>query len=158
MSACTFFGDCDCSESVQSKLQTVLVELIEYCGVDQFYVGQQNAFDAMVLDILQKLASEYPYIRYDVVYEKLPGKYEQVKTSPIIFPDGLKNTPSQFALSQLNEWMLQKANYVVTYVTHSWDDTAQYGEKAAHQGKIVLNLAQKSPVKHNTRSARYCGK
>jgi uncharacterized phage-like protein YoqJ len=158
MSACTFFGYCDCSESVQSKLRTVLVELIEYCGVNQFYVGQQGTFDAMVLDILQKLASEYPYIRYDVVSEKLPSKYEQLETFPIIFPDELENVPSQFAISRRNDWMLQQADYVVTYAAHSWDNAAQYGEKAAHLGKIVLNLAQKSPVKNKTRTNRFCSR
>ena len=37
--------------------------------------------------------------------------------------------------------MLQRADFVVTYVTHSWGGAAQFAEAAEKQGKAVYNLA-----------------
>lgn len=48
MPICTFFGHRDCPASVMPKLRTVLVDLIEHHGVEQFYVGRQGNFDTMV--------------------------------------------------------------------------------------------------------------
>ena len=53
----------------------------------------------------------------------------------------MEDVPPRFAISRRNEWMLQRADMVVMYVTHSWGGAAQYAKKAGKQGKIVLNLA-----------------
>ncbi len=77
MSVCTFFGHRDCPAAVRPKLRAVLAELIEQYGVEQFYVGRQGAFDAMVRSVLRELAEEYPGISYAVVLERLPGPRDE---------------------------------------------------------------------------------
>lgn len=139
---CTFFGHRDCPASVMPKLRTVLVDLIEHHGVEQFYVGRQGNFDTMVRAVLRELAKTYPQIRYAVVFEQLPKRRVDVRCfSDAIFPEGMEDVPLRFAISRRNEWMLRRADMVVTYVTHSWGGAAQYAKKAGKQGKIVLNLA-----------------
>lgn len=139
---CTFFGHRDCPASVMPKLRTVLVDLIEHHGVEQFYVGRQGNFDTMVRAVLRELAKTYPQIRYAVVLEQLPKLRGDARCFfDAIFPEGMEDVPPRFAISRRNEWMLRRADMVVTYVTHSWGGAAQYAKKAGKQGKIVLNLA-----------------
>lgn len=148
MSVCTFFGHRDCPAAVRPKLRAVLAELIEQYGVEQFYVGRQGAFDAMVRSVLRELAEEYPGISYAVVLERLPGPRDEAVRdfSDTIFPGGLETAPPRFAISRRNEWMLRRADFVVTYVTRPWGGAAQFAEKARRQGKTVRNLAQKCPA------------
>lgn len=148
MSACTFFGHRDCPAAVRPKLRAVLAELIEQYGVEQFYAGRQGAFDAMVRSVLRELAEEYPGISYAVVLERLPGPRDEAVRdfSDTIFPGGLETAPPRFAISRRNEWMLRRADFVVTYVTRPWGGAAQFAEKARRQGKTVRNLAQKCPA------------
>lgn len=122
---CTFFGHRDCPASVMPKLRTVLVDLIEHHGVEQFYVGRQGNFDTMVRAVLRELAKTYPQIRYAVVFEQLPKRRVDVRCfSDAIFPEGMEDVPLRFAISRRNEWMLRRADMVVTYVTHSWGGAA----------------------------------
>lgn len=120
-----------------------MAELIEHRGVDTFYVGRQGDFDGIVLSVLRELADVYPHISYNVVLERLPGKRDDpaLDLSLTMFPEGLEFAPPRFAISWRNEWMLKRADYVVTYVTHGWGGAAQFAEKAKRQGKAVIDLA-----------------
>ena len=46
-----------------------------------------------------------------------------------------------FSIAPGNNWMLQQADFVVVYVTHTWGGAAKFAGKAEKQGKIVINLA-----------------
>ena len=37
--------------------------------------------------------------------------------------------------------MLQQADYVVTYITHSWGGAAQFAKMAERYGKNMINTA-----------------
>ena len=143
MSACTFFGHRDCPASIKPKLRAVVEELIVRYGVDRFYVGRHGTFDAMARAVLREVTEVYPHISCAVVLERLPGPRDKAvwDFSDSIFPEGLKTVPPRFALSRRNEWMLNQADFVVTYITHNWGGAAQYAEKAQLQGKRALNLA-----------------
>lgn len=61
MAVCTFFGHRDCPEEIRPKLRETLVRFIEDYGVDQFYVGNQGAFDRIAREVLCRLKKESPY-------------------------------------------------------------------------------------------------
>lgn len=138
MSVCTFFGHRDCPDSVRGKLREVVERLICEEGVDVFYVGSQGHFDAMVLGVLRELGREYPHIRYGVVLAYLPRGGVEPEA---MYPEGLESVPPRYAIARRNDWMLKQADYVVTYITHSWGGAARYGEKARKQKKRILPLA-----------------
>ncbi|MBU5433385.1 hypothetical protein [Intestinimonas sp. MSJ-38] len=120
MAACTFFGHQDAPASVMPRLRSVLVELIQQRGVDQFYVGRQGDFDAMVRRVLVELAEIYPHISYAVVLERLPTQRDAWNPLPCdhtLFPEGLETVPPRFAIHHRNEWMLGHSDFVVTYIT-----------------------------------------
>ena len=140
MPSCTFFGHRDCPDSIRPKLRSVLINLIENQQADTFYVGRQGSFDALVYATLRELAAEYPHIRYAAVLERLSGKNTDDFTETL-FPGAMENLPPRFAIDRRNNWMLQQAEFVVVYVTHTWGGAAQFAGKAEKQGKTVINLA-----------------
>ena len=118
----------------------MLVDLIENQQADTFYVGRQGSFDALVYATLRELAAEYPHIRYAAVLERLSGKNTDDFTETL-FPGAMENVPPRFAIDRRNNWMLQQADFVVVYVTHTWGGAAKFAGKAEKQGKTVINLA-----------------
>lgn len=141
MPACTFFGHRDCPESVRPKIKATLVNIIEEYGVDMFYVGNQGRFDALVRAELRKLKEEYPHIQYAVVLAYMPGKPSEYEDySDTLLPEGIESVHPRYAISWRNNWMLQQADYVVAYVSHSWGGAAQYVQKAQKRKKYVRNL------------------
>ena len=141
MSACTFFGHRDCPRASKAKLREVLIDLIENHNVDMFYVGHQGAFDALVGGVLQELAQEYPHVQYAVVLAYMPSESSGlVDYSDTMLPEGIELVHPRYAISWRNNWMLQKADFVVAYVGHSWGSAAQYVQKAVRSGKTIINL------------------
>lgn len=145
MSGCTFFGHRDCPSSIKPKLREVLIDLIENRRVDMFYVGNKGTFDAMVRLVLRELAQQYPQINYGVVLERMPRKQNESETtdySDTMLPEGIEEVPPRFAISWRNKWMLQRSDYVVTYITHSWGGAVHFAEMAERQGKITIKLVE----------------
>ena len=144
MSVCTFFGHSDCPSTVAPKLRSVLIELIENHGVDVFYVGNQGSFDHMVRSALKVLAEIYPHIRYAVVLAYIPRKRDALTDfnyKNTLLPEGIEAVHPRFAISWRNKWMIRQADYVVTYITHSWGGAAQFADLAEKQRKVIINLA-----------------
>ena len=142
MSVCTFFGHSTCPVSIRPALRDSIVELIENKGVSMFYVGDRGEFDRMVLSVLRELKSEYD-IDYAIVLAYLPEKHGAADTrdfSDALFPEGIEKVPKRFAIAWRNRWMLQRSDYVITYVRHSWGGAAQFAELAQRQKKTVLAL------------------
>lgn len=135
-----FFGHRDCPASIRPKLQETLVRLIEQEGVTVFYVGHQGDFDYMVQSLLGELAVQYDHISYAIVLSGFPGK-NIGSSQKTLLPEGIETVPRRFAIVWRNRWMLERAQYVVTYVTHNWGGAARFAAEAHRQGKIVYNLA-----------------
>ena len=82
----------------------------------------------------------YPKIEYTVVLAYMPqGAIEYVDYTDTMLPERIEHVPKRFAISWRNNWMLNHADYVVTYITHSWGGAAQFARKAARQGKVIYN-------------------
>ena len=109
-----------------------------------FYVGNQGCFDFMVKKILKELKFDYSNINYAVVLAYMPCKraeFNYKDYDDTLYPEGLENTPLKYAISKRNRWMIEKSDYVVTYVTRAVGGAVQFKELAEKKGKIVINLA-----------------
>lgn len=143
MSVCVFFGHRDCPDTIRTKLRNILIDLITNHDVDMFYVGNQGQFDAMVRGVLRELQEAYPQIHYTVVLAYMPRENRNQNANfDTMLPEGIESVHPRYAISWRNNWMLRQADYVVTYITHSWGGAAQYVAKAKRQGKIVRNLSE----------------
>lgn len=152
--ACTFFGHRDCPETIKPKIRTAVINLIENHGVTMFYVGNQGNFDRMVRSVLKEVITAYPGIGYAVVLAYMPSaKVANLSEdfSDTMLPEGIEKVPKRFAIPWRNKWMIEHADYVVTYVTRSCGGAAQYANIAYKEGKILRELShseqKREPIK-----------
>ena len=142
---CTFFGHRQCPIAIRPALKCCLEDLFIHHDVTVFYVGNQGAFDSIVRSALRELAEQYTNITYAVVLAYLPleqkddlAQYQDYTDT--MYPEGIETVLRRFAIDWRNRWMLKQADYVVTYITHSWGGAAKFAEKAVKSGKRVINL------------------
>lgn len=119
--------------------------MIEHQEVNVFYVGNQGSFDNMVHSVLCELSQQYSHITYAVVLAYLPpaskGELSQSQDyTDTMYPEGIETVPKRFAIDWRNRWMLKQADYVVTYITHSWGGAAKFAEMAERSGKQIVNI------------------
>ena len=139
---CTFFGHKDTPKEIEPTLRSTLIDLIENKNVTVFYVGNNGNFDTMVRRQLEDLSHTYP-ITYSVVLAYLPTKKSEYDDyTNTILPEGIETAPKRFAISWRNKWMIEQADIVVTYVTHSFGGAAQFKEMAQKQGKTLSELIE----------------
>lgn len=103
-------------------------------GVDMFYVGDNGRFDAQVRSVLSELG-----LRYGVVLSYL-SKGAGAGFDDTMFPEGLELVHPRYAIERRNLWMLERSDYVVTYVHHSWGGAAKFAALAERQGKRMIRL------------------
>ena len=137
----TFFGHRDTSEAIAQSLEHTLTQLIADHPSIHFYLGNQGNFDALVYRTLAKLSCTHPRIRIRVVLAYMPTlrDFENMNT---IFPDGLEKVPPKYAIYKRNEWMLHKADLVITHVISPAGGAARFKEKAEKMGKPVINITK----------------
>ena len=140
---CTFFGHRDTPRKIEPLLRAALEQLIVSKQATVFYVGHNGNFDAMTRRLLVELKAKYPQIQYEVVLAYMPGQKNKPETdySHTVYPEGLENVLPKFAIQKRNEWMLDRADIVLTYVTCSFGGAAQFKKLAEKKGKKVINLA-----------------
>lgn len=141
MSACTFFGHRDCPNNIQDKLSAEIEQLITGYGVNTFYVGTQGAFDRLAYTALCDIRKRYDIKVYRVLaYMPKPG---DTNTADTILPEGLENSHPHYAIVKRNEWMLNRCEYVIAYVTHISGGSYKFVKAAEKKGKTVINLSYK---------------
>ena len=139
---CTFFGHKDTPKEIEPTIRTTLVDLIENHGATEFYVGNNGNFDTMVRRQLENLSQTYP-ITYNVVLAYLTTKKSEYDDyTNTIYPEGIEAVPKRFAISYRNKWMIQQADAVVTYVTHTYGGAWQFKAMAERQEKTVIELSE----------------
>ena len=145
MSTCTFFGHRDTPNEIEPILFSVLKDLIENHNVKSFYVGNQGNFDIMVRRNLKKLKLDYPHIDYAVVLAYLPTQKQKTDLdyTDTLIPDELETVHPKYAIAKRNQWMLDEADYVVTYVKVDFGGAAKFKRIAERKGKVVINLEEK---------------
>lgn len=134
---CTFFGHSDTPLDIRDKLKATLIDLIENCSVDLFYVGDKGNFDRLVLSVLRELSAVYP-IRYYVVLAYLP---KEKSDYPTLFPEGIETAPKRFAIDFRNRFMVRQSDIVVAYVNRDFGGAAKFVDIARKMGKSIINLS-----------------
>ena len=141
MSVCTFFGHRECYGLNAHTLQNAIEELI-HIGVDIFYIGHQGQFDAMVLGCLTELKKIYQHISFAVVLAYLPTNRPEYDLygNCSMYPEGLEKGPPKFAIERRNNWLIDHADYCITYITHTWGGAFKFVQRAKRRGLTVINL------------------
>ena len=138
---CTFFGHRDTPPAIKPVLRQVMLDLIEQKGVDLFYVGNQGNFDTMTQSILTEFEQSYA-IRHFIVLAYLTEKDSLPCIADTVLPDGIETVPPRFAIEYRNKWMLDRSDYVITYVCRSFGGAAKFKTLAEKKNKTVIELSQ----------------
>lgn len=139
MGACTFFGHRDCPSSIKGKLHKEIERLICNHGVDTFYVGTQGSFDRMAYAALVELRQRYSHIKVYRVLAYMP-KPDDADTADTIVPEGIENAHPRYAIVHRNNWMIDRSDYVICYVTHPTGGAYQAVKKSKSKRKTVIGL------------------
>ncbi len=140
MYTCTFFGHRNPPENIKGDIEKEIIKLIKNEKVSRFLVGNNGVYDSTVASVLEKLSSEYD-IKYYVVLAYLPRDNYAPKNS--ILPEGFEKFPPKYAIDRRNEYMLNKSDFVICYVTHYLGGAGKFMDKAIKKNKKVINIANK---------------
>ncbi len=140
MYGCCFIGHKVFSAEIKRPLASILEELIKDKMVTRFYVGTQGKFDQVVYEVLCELEKQYPiqiYVVLAYLNRDLDVYYDGKKT---IYPDELTKTPLRYAIRKRNSFMIDKADYLVSYINTPY--TNAYGNvlEAIRKKKKIINL------------------
>lgn len=133
--------------NVEEDLEQVILKLFYDYDYITFYVGDQGVFDYYAREIIKKLRKKNN-LPCELVYvapylPSVAGKDEYFDDT--IFPP-LENVPKRFCIARRNNWMVEQADVLVSYVIHDWGGAWNTLDYAMHRLKThgkpkVINLS-----------------
>ena len=126
--------------SLTEKLTFEIEKLIK-CGAKEFLLGGYGSYDILCAKTVKKLKLKYPDIKSVLVIPYIDRPYDKDLYDFSEYPP-IENTPKRFAISKRNEYMVQKSDAIVAYVTHNYGGAAttySYAQKRKHITCINLN-------------------
>ncbi len=142
----TFAGHSETIITPQLKniIKLTIKQNIKYKNTT-FYCGGYGNFDYTVATILNEFKKEFPNIKIVLVTPYITGnRLELAKESrlydSIVYPD-LEKIPLRFAITKRNEYMIDCADLLITYVEHNWGGAYNMLMLAKKKNKLIINLA-----------------
>ncbi|MBQ8689253.1 MAG: hypothetical protein IJ515_02700 [Clostridia bacterium] len=144
----TFCGHAHFSESEECE-QRILAFLAEKVGdrPADMYLGGYGAFDGFAYECCKKYKQTHPKVSLvfvtpylTVEYQKNHLDYQKTRYDAIIYPE-IESKPKRYAIAYRNKYMVEKADYVIAYVTHDCGGAYTTYKYAKRKGKAILNLA-----------------
>ena len=144
---CAFFGhrDTPMTDRIEKDLTDVIRKLI-FQGVDEFWLGEQGAFDYMSRLVLKNLKKEYRWIAICIFPTRLPSKAKMKwldeQKYEIIYPEEVAKAPFKVALLRRNQYMVKYADNIVCYITREHGGAYKAVKQAQKMYKNIINLAE----------------
>ena len=136
-----------CDGKIKEKLLQHITTLIEEENVKDFWVGSYGDFDEYSASILIELKQTYTDMRIELVTPYLREKISANNAyyshfNCVIVADIPENTPHKYRILKTNEYMVNKSDYIICYVEHSWGGAAKTFEYAKRKKHIrIINIA-----------------
>lgn len=146
----TFIGHANLCITHQLKEQICHTLETKICPHNTtFYCGGYGAFDNICAHIVNELKVAHPHIRAVFVspyrnQARLQTAKESGLYDDILFA-GVEKAPYHIAIIKRNEYMVDKADFIVVYVDHAWGGAYRTFLYAQKQKKCMINLAEKQP-------------
>lgn len=134
------------TEELDRELLTILEEKIGDVPAD-LYLGGYGDFDRFAYDCCRKYKETHPNVSLVYVTPYLTAKYqrnhleyEKTRYDAILYPD-IEKIPPRLAIVYRNRYMVEMADLVVAYVSHSSGGAYATYQHAQKKGKVIYNLA-----------------
>lgn len=136
----TFCGHSSVSNAsiVASALASAIEELIAE-GADNFYLGGYGEFDLIAARVVREAKASHLEIRSTLVIPYIDRDFDPSLYDASVYPP-LEAVPLRFAISKRNEWMIDKADVVVSGVTHEWGGAAKTLKYAQRKKKRIIHV------------------
>lgn len=141
MYSAVFIGHNECYDISAKQLERTIIECIDK-GVTVFLNGGQGGFDRMSAVTVHKLKKIYPNIKNVLVIPYLNFKIFNDKIfDEIIYPDGFEKYYFKAAIIEKNKYMVDKSQFAICYINHSWGGAYKTYEYALKKQLIICNLS-----------------
>ena len=146
----SFFGHSSFNktEAHEQKLLSFLEEKVGDFPAD-FYLGGYGAFDDFAFKCCQKYKNEHPSVSLIFITPYITVEYQQnhlkdqkEKYDFIIYPE-IEQKPLKFAIFYRNRWMVDKADFIICCIDHSWGGAFKAYQYAKQKKKSIFNISEK---------------
>ena len=137
--------------SKKEEHERVILEFLKEKTGDrasEIYLGGMGSFDEFAYECCKKCKKSNPKIQLFFItpylsedYQRSHLKYAERKYDGVIYPE-IENKPIRFAISYRNKWMVEKCDYLISYVNHDWGGAYKTYQYAKRKGKFILNLGR----------------
>lgn len=136
----TFCGHSQVSDSaaVAAALKIIISDLIAE-GANEFYLGGYGEFDSMAARAVRDAKAEHPEITSTLVIPYMDREFNDDCYDGSVYPP-LESVPRKFAISKRNEWMIDQADVVVSYVKYGWGGAATTLKYAERKKKRIISV------------------
>ena len=143
MYSCVFFGHRRYNYTEHKEMiKKAIVGLIREHNVTHFFSGNRGAFDYICVKILNDLKNDYRDLHITRVFSYIPQK--AVYTENFHFDDTLylleRAVSPRYAIIETNKKMVEKADYILSGVTHDWGGAAMAIAYARKKHKPIVDL------------------
>lgn len=128
MHICCFTGHRDAPEKIAPVLMEAIEQHIAEHGVTEFLVGSYENFDRLAFFALVKAKKRHPNNLLYLLLVNLPkpGKVENLECfDGTLYFEGIERVPSRLAIVEMNRRMLEKSDYLISYVARDWGGAAR---------------------------------
>ena len=142
-------GHREADEQLLPRLGLTIERLIAEENVRYFYVGGYGGFDRIAAAAVKHAKQKYPDITLMLVLPYHPAD-RPVDTPDgfdgTYYPDGLENTPRQYAIVRTNRIMVDTCDLLVSYVRHGASNSRnllEYAQRREKKGLIqIINIGE----------------
>ena len=143
----TFFGHSHFRGTAEhkEKIFAFLEKNVGECCVS-FYLGGYGEFDEFAYECCKQYKEKHkhvslifitPYIT--VEYQKNNLEFQSKKYDEIIYPE-IEDKPLKYAIVYRNRWMIEKSDFVVCGVSHTFGNSYKMYKYAKKRGKRIVNI------------------
>lgn len=147
---CCFAGHSTIANSnLSSAVYEKCEELIKDYGVNCFWVGNYGEFDSLAAGCVRRLKEKYADIELCLVIPYVTKSIRELKEiyyedfDCILIAEMSENTLARFKIVKCNEYMIDKSDYIITYIDHTYGGAAHTWKYAIKKNHIkVFNLGE----------------
>ena len=150
MKSCFFIGHRDTSIEIFPALtEAVEKHILEY-GVTEFVVGNYGGFDRIAAKAVIESKERHPSITLSMLIPyhpaerplELPQGFDNT-----FYPPGMEKVPRKIAIVRANRYMIDHADYLISYVWHPASnarDLVEYAKKREQRNLISVTVLPRS--------------
>lgn len=145
----TFFGHSGFigTKEYEEKLLSFLEKNVGENPV-QMYLGGYGGFDEFAYSCCKKYKENHPkasliFVTPYITLEYQKNHLDRLKSlyDIILYPE-IEDKPKRFAIYYRNKFMVESADFVITYVVHSYGGAYTAYKIAKRRGKNIFNLGK----------------